>query len=72
MRLWLVIGLIIIPIESFIGPSSYGGINLVSFPWDFIMIGITGVVLYIWSQYSGWKTESLENYLKEEAGTDTE
>jgi amino acid transporter len=64
--LWLVAGLIIIPIESYIGPSAYGGSNLVPFPWDFIMIAITGIVLYIWSQYSGWKTESLENYLKEE------
>jgi hypothetical protein len=31
------------------------------------MIAITGIVLYIWSQYSGWKTESLEKYLKENA-----
>ncbi len=65
--LWLIAGLIIIPIESFIGPASYGGINLVPFPFDFIMIAITGIVLYIWSQYSGWKTESLEKYLKENA-----
>ena len=65
--LWLVAGLIIMPIESYIGPSQYGGINLIPFGWDFVMIGITGVVLYIWSQYSGWKTESLEKYVAEDA-----
>ncbi|MEM0128467.1 MAG: APC family permease [Thermoplasmatales archaeon] len=65
--LWLVAGLILIPIEAYIGPSSYGGINIVPFLWDFIMIAVTVIVLYIWSQYSGWKTESLENYLKEES-----
>lgn len=67
--MWLVAGLIIIPIESYIGPASYGGLNIVPFGWDFLMIAVTGILLYLWSQYSGWKTESLENYLKEqEAG----
>ncbi|MCL4450288.1 MAG: APC family permease [Candidatus Thermoplasmatota archaeon] len=65
--LWLVAGLIIIPIESYIGPATYGGKNFVPFPWDFIMIAITGIILYVWSQYSGWKTESLEKYLKDES-----
>ena len=67
--LWLIAGLIIIPIESYIGPSNYGGKNLVPFGWDFLMIAITGILLYIWSQYSGWKTESLERYLKEDAAS---
>ena len=65
--LWLVAGLILMPIESYIGPSSYGGINLVPFPYDFVMLIVTGIVIYVWSQRSGWKTKSLENYLKEDS-----
>ncbi|MEM3224923.1 MAG: APC family permease [Thermoplasmatales archaeon] len=70
--LWFVAGLIAIPIESYIGPSSYGGINLVPFPFDFIMVAATGIILYIWSQHSGWRTESLDNYIRNEKNSEAQ
>ncbi len=62
--LWIIVLLIFVAVFSYIGPSQYGGINIVPFPWDFIVLGIFSLIIYFWSQVSGRKTKSLENYLE--------
>jgi amino acid transporter len=62
--LWLVVALVTIAILSYIGPSNYGGLNIIKFPWDFIAVGAVALVFYYWAQVSGRKTKSLEEYLK--------
>lgn len=64
--LWFAIGILAIAIESYIGPTQYGGLNIIKFPWDFILVAITGVVFYLWAQASGWETDSLKKYLAED------
>ncbi|MEM3036405.1 MAG: APC family permease [Thermoplasmata archaeon] len=63
--LWMVVLLIIVAILSYIGPSNYGGLNLIQFPYDFIIVGLVALIFYYWAQVSGRKTKSLEEYLKE-------
>lgn len=62
--IWLVILLISVAFLSYLGPSNYGGINIIPFPYDFIAVGIVSLLFYYWSQISGRKTKSLEEYLK--------
>ncbi|MGC9192599.1 MAG: APC family permease [Thermoplasmata archaeon] len=63
--IWFVLLLIIVAVLSYIGPTNYGGINIIPFPYDFIFVGIVGLVFYYWAQVSGRKTKSLEEYLKQ-------
>ncbi|MGC8565111.1 MAG: APC family permease [Thermoplasmata archaeon] len=62
--LWLIVLLIFVAIFSYIGPSQYGGINIIPFPWDFIVLAIVSLGIYFWAQASGKKTKSLEEYIE--------
>ncbi|MGC8608700.1 MAG: APC family permease [Thermoplasmata archaeon] len=68
--MWIVALLFVIAVLSYLGPSVYGGINIIPFPWDFIVTGVISLGFYGISQLSGIKSKSLERYLdklKEEA-----
>ncbi len=61
---WFIFTLLAIEILSLIGPYQYGGLNYIKFPFDFIVTGIVAFIFYLWSQKSGRKTESLNNYIE--------
>ncbi len=62
--IWIIVLLIFVAIFSYIGPSQYGGINIIPFPWDFIVLAIVSLLIYFWAQISGRRTKSLEEYLQ--------
>ncbi len=61
---WFIFTLLSIEVLSLMGPEQYGGFNYIKFPFDFIVAGIVALIFYLWSQNSGRKTESLENYIE--------
>jgi len=62
--IWIIVLLIFVAIFSYIGPSDYGGINIIPFPWDFIVLAIVSLFIYFWAQRSGRRTKTLEEYLQ--------
>ncbi len=62
---WFISALLSVEILSLIGPSQYGGMNYIVFPLDFLVVGVIGLLLYLWSQFSGRETESLKAYRNE-------
>ncbi len=58
--LWYVAGILVVVAESYIGPSLAGGLNIIPFPFDLILVTLTALFFYFWSQRSGWLTPSLE------------
>lgn len=63
--LWYVIGLIVIVIESYIGPTYNGGINIIPAGVDIIVVIISGFVFYFLSLITGWLTPSLKKHMEE-------
>ncbi|GLB46567.1 APC family permease [Philodulcilactobacillus myokoensis] len=55
--LWMIGYLIFISILSYIGSSSFGGINLIPYPLDFVVIIIVSLAFYHWGVSSYTLTE---------------
>jgi len=56
--LWLIVHLVGLSVISWIGSTDFGGLNLVKYPMDFLIIIIFSTVMYYWainsSYYSGY------------------
>lgn len=70
---WVPAYILVLSGLSYIGDTSLGGIGILKFPYDMILAGAVAVVFYIWSAYSGMKTEEMteiietgSQYIKEE------
>ena len=59
---WFIFALLAIEFLSLIGPSQYGGYNLIKFPYDFISAAVAGLLFYFWAQITGHRTKSLNEY----------
>lgn len=57
---WLIIYLAFMIIMSWIGSSKFGGLNIIPFGYDFLVIAVFGVMFYIWGIKSGWLTDQLK------------
>ncbi|MEM2200094.1 MAG: amino acid:proton symporter, partial [Thermoplasmata archaeon] len=44
--LWYIIYIIIMVIISYTGDTTFGGLGILSFPYDFLVIIIVGIVFY--------------------------
>lgn len=58
--LWIITYLLFQVVFSFIGSSKFGGLNIVPFGWDFLVITIASLIFYYWGIQSGWKTQEIE------------
>ncbi|HEX7965633.1 MAG TPA: APC family permease [Gammaproteobacteria bacterium] len=58
--LWLVIYLPGVAVLSYIGSDQFGGIGLLPFGWDLLVVAVFGAVFFLWGLKSGWKTVHLE------------
>lgn len=58
--LWLIVYLGWMVFISYIGSSKFGGLNIIPFGWDFIVIAISSLIFYYWGIHSGWKTKALQ------------
>lgn len=50
--LWLIVHLFGLSIISWIGGSDFGGMNLIKYPMDFVVILIFSTVMYYWATHS--------------------
>ncbi|CAJ2235277.1 APC family permease [Companilactobacillus paralimentarius] len=50
--LWLIVHLFGLSIISWIGGSDFGGVNLIKYPMDFVVILIFSTVMYYWATHS--------------------
>lgn len=56
--IWVPVYIIALSFLDFIG--SFGGISIITFPLDLIVVAIVGVVFYIWATMSGYRTDEIE------------
>ena len=57
---WLVFYLIALAIISKIGSAKFGGLDYIHFGWDLALVGVIGLVFFLWGVKSGWRTPSVE------------
>lgn len=46
--LWLITYLLVMALLSFLGDSHFGGIGVLPFGWDFLVVAVACVILYYW------------------------
>ncbi len=66
---WLVFYLIALAGISRIGSVKFGGLDYIPFGWDLAVVGVIGLVFFLWGVKSGWRTPSVEA-AREEARDD--
>jgi amino acid transporter len=57
---WVPVYIIALVILSYIGGVTFGGIGILKFPIDLIVVAVVALVFYFWSLYSGYRTEDIE------------
>ncbi|MCL5408287.1 MAG: APC family permease [Candidatus Thermoplasmatota archaeon] len=57
---WVPVYMIVLVILSYIGGTTFGGIGILSFPLDLIVVAVVGLIFYFWSLASGYRTEDIE------------
>jgi amino acid transporter len=67
---WMVIYLPAIAALSWAGSSKFGGRNYLVWGWDLVVVGVFGLVFFIWGDRSGWHTPAVAAAEREHAQTD--
>lgn len=62
--IWVPVYIIVLSIESYIGEAGLGGLNIVYYPYDLIMVIVVALVFYFWSVFSGIKTEEIRTMIE--------
>ena len=57
---WLAFYLIALAAVSKIGSPKFGGIGLIPYGWDLVVVAIIGLAFFLWGVNSGWRTPSVE------------
>ncbi len=57
--LWLVAYMLYMMLESWLGSSKFGGINVISYGWDMLVVAVSSLLFYYWGLKSGWHTEQV-------------
>ncbi|MEO8810020.1 MAG: APC family permease [Rhodanobacter sp.] len=57
---WLVFYLIALAVVSKIGSAKFGGLDYIPFGWDLAVVGVIGLLFFLWGVKSGWRTPSVE------------
>lgn len=57
---WLIVYLPVIALISYLGSATFGGINVIPYGWDLLVVAIAGVVFHLWGVKCGWRTPSVE------------
>ena len=57
---WLVFYLIALAVVSRIGSSKFGGLGLIPYGWDLVVVATIGLMFFLWGVQSGWRTPSVE------------
>ncbi|HEX7341525.1 MAG TPA: APC family permease [Rhodanobacteraceae bacterium] len=57
---WLIAYLPSIALVSYLGSATFGGINVIPYGWDLVVVALVGVAFYFWGVRCGWRTPSVE------------
>ncbi|RIV24716.1 APC family permease [Alicyclobacillaceae bacterium I2511] len=57
--IWLVVYMFYMLLESWLGSSKFGGINVIPYGWDMLVVAASSLVFYYWGLKSGWRTEQV-------------
>ncbi|MGB5940536.1 MAG: APC family permease [Rhodanobacter sp.] len=57
---WLIAYLPTIAFVSWAGSTTFGGKGYLPYGWDLVVVGVIGLVFYLWGVRSGWRTPSVE------------
>ncbi len=58
--LWIVGYLLFMICISYIGSEKFGGLNIITYGWDMVLISIVSFLFYRWAINSGFKTKDLQ------------
>jgi amino acid transporter len=58
--LWVPTIIVVLSILSYIGGVTFGGIGILYFPYDLIVVAIVAAIFYVWATMSGYRTEEIE------------
>jgi amino acid transporter len=62
--LWMVTYLLCMMIISYFGSEKFGGINVIPYGWDMLVIAALSLIFYVWAVKSGFETEYLQEATK--------
>jgi amino acid transporter len=62
--LWMVVYLLCMMCVSFLGSSKFGGINIIPYGWDMLVIAVLSLGFYVWGFKSGFESEYLQEACK--------
>jgi hypothetical protein len=57
---WLITYLPVIATISWAGSAKFGGRDYLTWGWDLMVVGIIGLLFFIWGARSGWSTPAIE------------
>ncbi len=57
---WMICYLPAIALLSWAGSSTFGGHGYLSYGPDLLVVGVVGLVFYVWGVRSGWRTPAIE------------
>ena len=56
---WLIAYLPVIALVSWAGSSKFGGRDYLSWGWDLVVVGLLGLIFFLWGNRSGWRTPAV-------------
>jgi amino acid transporter len=56
---WLIVYLPVIAAVSWAGSSRFGGRNYLTWGWDLVVVGVLGLLFFLWGNRSGWRTPAV-------------
>ncbi|MEC2222946.1 MULTISPECIES: APC family permease [Heyndrickxia] len=57
--IWMVAYLIVMMCISYLGSEKFGGLNMIPYGWDMVLIAFVSLGFYIWAVKSGYETPDL-------------
>ncbi|MEE7559429.1 APC family permease, partial [Xanthomonas sp. Kuri4-2] len=57
---WMICYLPVIALLSWAGSTTFGGRGYLSYGPDLVVVGVAGLVFYLWGVRSGWRTPAVE------------
>jgi len=61
---WVPLFILLLTLLSYIGESNFGGINLIPFPYDFLVVIIISLLFYFISVKSGFRTSEITDMIE--------
>jgi amino acid transporter len=62
--IWMVAYLVVMMCISYLGSDKFGGINVIHYGWDMLLIACVALGFYTWAVKSGYETKDLEEATK--------